>query len=229
MKKKIIDVNNIHPFFHKKYGEYRVVEYISCEKVKIRFSSTGYEYYTSMNHINNHEVKDRLYKNKFGANIGSRINDMNLYNMWVNMLYRSSQTVGAYKNVFVSKEWLDYSNFEKWAKMQYYKKGWHLDKDILERGNLEYSPQKCCFIPSELNTFFEKSNNAKGYGLNRGKTKYVSFVRDNGAKVHLGTFSTKEEAREAYTNAKKRLLDNLIKKYEGVLSDKIIKALKTYF
>ena len=51
----------------------------------------------------------------------------------------------------VCDEWLTYSNFEKWFNKNY-KEGQQLDKDILFEGNKLYSPETCCFVPSDINT-----------------------------------------------------------------------------
>lgn len=216
-------------FHHKKYGEYEIVEYENSDNVKIRFRDTGYEYVTSMNHIENNEVMDRLYKNIFGGVVGIYGYDVDIYKMWYNMLYRANKQGGSYKDSSVCQEWLYFPNFHDWAKKQKYQKGWHLDKDIIVRGNKMYSPYTCCFLPPEINTFFEKSNNAVGYGMNRSKTKYVSFIRSKGKKLHLGTFDTKEEAQMAYITKKKELLEELIKEYSSCLSEEIIFYLKKYY
>lgn len=228
LKKKFDDLKQT-TFHHKKYGEYDIVEYQNCENVTIRFRNTGYEYITSMNHIENNEVMDRLHRNVFGGVVGMSDYDVEIYKIWYNMLYRANKQGGSYKDASVCKEWLYFPNFYSWAKNQNYQKGWHLDKDVIVRGNKEYSPQKCCFLPSEINTFFEKSNKAIGYGMNRGKTKYVSFIRSKGKKLHLGTFDTKQEAQNAYITKKKELLEGLIKEYSYCLSEEIVLYLKKYY
>lgn len=228
LKKSFKDLNRT-TFYHKKYGRYDIIEYINCEKVKIKFHNTGYEYYTSLNHIENNEVRDRLYSNVFGGVLELYGYDIDIYKIWYNMLYRANMVEGSYKDVNVCPDWMYFQNFYNWAKKQIYHKGWHLDKDIIIRGNKTYSPDTCCFIPSEINTFFEKSNNALGYGMNRNKTKYVSFVRSKGKKLHLGTFDTKEEAQAAYLTKKRELLDGLIEKYSYCLSEKVILCLKNYY
>nr|DAW10679.1 MAG TPA: ethylene-responsive transcription factor [Caudoviricetes sp.] len=228
LKKSINDLQKTS-FYHAKYGEYNIVEYFNCEKVKIKFKNTGYEYFTSMNHIENGEVRDKLYKNIFGGFTGTSDYDSKMYDIWYNMLYRANRIGGSYSDVCVCEEWLCFKNFLDWAKKQKYESGWHLDKDILVRGNRVYSPATCCFVPPQINTFFEKSNKAAGYGFNRSKTKYVSFIRSKGKKIHLGTFETKEEAKFTYLKKKQELLNDLIDEYKDCLSEKVLSSLKKYY
>jgi hypothetical protein len=43
---------------------------------------------------------------------------------------------------------------------------------------------------------------AKGYSWDKSKNKYKAEIKFNQTKKHLGLFETKEEARQAYLNAK---------------------------
>lgn len=208
-------------FSHKKYGEYLIVEHHNSEKAKIRFLNTGYEYYATIKHIRDREVKDRLFVNKYGLIYGGRQSNPVAYKCWYNMIMRCSSRDKSYLNCEVCEEWLNFSKFNKWFQSQYRQDGWHLDKDIRMRGNKIYSPDTCCFIPSELNTFFEKHIKAKGYGMNRNKSKFVAYIRNQGAKIHIGTFNTEMEARMAYLSGKKNLLMLLIDKYSNCLEGEI--------
>lgn len=61
----------------------------------------------------------------------------------------------SYSDCSVCDEWKAFSVFERWYS-QNYVEGWHLDKDILVKGNREYSPDKCCFVPNEINCLFRR-------------------------------------------------------------------------
>lgn len=214
-------------FYHPKYGEFTIIEYLSCEKVKIKFLSTGYEYYTSYSHIQRLEVFDAHHKGKYNNYRGGKNADKQIYKTWYNMLFRCNNLKG-YKTAMVCEEWHEYSKFEEWYNRQYKETGWHLDKDILSYGVGIYSPNTCCFLPPEINTFFIKHKQAKGYSLNRKRAKYEAFCRDNGKKVHLGKFDSPIEARAAYVKYKRKLLERIITPYLDVISARVYKAMIEY-
>ena len=62
-----------------------------------------------------------------------------------------------YKECSVSEEWYNFQNFAEWMDKNYnYEtmQKWHLDKDILFKGNKIYSPERCAFVPQEINVLF---------------------------------------------------------------------------
>lgn len=214
-------------FFHPKYGEYTITSYTNCEEVSIRFKNTGYEYVTSYNHIQNIEVRDRWYKCKYGSHIGDCETNIDAYKTWYNMIYRCQHSVG-YEDVCVCKEWHEFATFLKWYNNQYKEDNWHLDKDILSNGVRIYSPQTCCFLPPEINTFFEKFKKAKGFSYNKKRKKYEAYCRERGKYIHLGLYQTPAEARIAYLNYKRNLLEELINPYLGKISIELYNAMKKY-
>lgn len=214
-------------FYHQKYGEYQIIAYSNCEEVTIRFANTGYEYTTPYYHIQNLEVRDRFFKGKYNTFVGVGEADRDAYKAWYNMIYRC-QHCSSYNNVTVCDEWYDFSNFLKWYNNQYKELGWHLDKDILSVGSRVYSPQTCCFLPPELNTFFEKHKNAKGYSFNKRRKKYEAYCRDRGKFIHLGLYQTPAEARMAYLDYKRNLLEELVKPYLNKISVELYDAMKRY-
>ena len=82
-----------------------------------------------------------------------------VYDTWRNMLKRCYDAKNykykfyGEKGVFVCERWLNFQNFAKdTLNMENsYKKGFQLDKDIKEKGNLEYSLEKCMFVKAEEN------------------------------------------------------------------------------
>lgn len=214
-------------FYHPKYGEYYIIAYSNCDEVTIRFANTGYEYVTSYNHIQHLEVRDRFFKGKYGNYAGIGEVDKEAYKIWYNMIHRCNNQNG-YKDVIICDEWSDFSNFLKWYNNQYKEDGWHLDKDILSNNGRIYSPETCCFLPPELNTFFEKHKKAKGYSYNKRRKKYEAYCRDRGRYVHLGLYSTPSEARTTYLGYKRNLLEELVKPYFNKISVELYNAMKKY-
>jgi hypothetical protein len=81
-----------------------------------------------------------------------------MYSVWKSMLRR-------YKDCSVDSQWCNFQVFAKWHEKNYNPetmKGWHLDKDILVKGNKIYSPKTCCFVPFQINSLFANVTKHKG-------------------------------------------------------------------
>ena len=166
------------------------------------------------------EYRDRKLSNKLVASNG--INDSPFlveptiagkqvshpaYKTWKNMLERCysnkyKEKRPTYLDVTCCDEWLLFTNFAKWFKNNYVS-GYHLDKDLLVKDNIIYGPRTCIFVPKEINLFITLSNNSRGLlpiGVTLHKGRFISQI---GSKTkNLGTYSTKEEAHQAWQKAK---------------------------
>ena len=156
---------------------------------------------------------------------GIGINDVRdyhptLYKIWKSMLYRCKN----YQLSTVCEEWKILSNFKEWFD-EHYVEGWYLDKDILVKGNYEYSPDKCCFVPSEIsNTFINTKNvNSLKIAYNRNG-KYRASIGRNKYK----TFKNKNDALNAYINHKEERIKTLADKYKYQLEPRVYEALCNY-
>lgn len=110
------------------------------------------------------------------------------YQTWKDMIIRCyGNRERGYKDCKVCDEWLKFSNFKKWFD-ENYKEGYVLDKDIINFGNKEYSPNNCIFVPSAINIVFKTS---KRYGIHG--TKYGTFSATYNNK-RIGTFRDRKEA-----------------------------------
>ena len=143
-----------------------------------------------------------------------------------------------YKNCSVCNEWLFYSNFKKWFDdpINGYRKGYHIDKDILVRGNKIYSPDTCCFVPPEINTLIVKHDATRG-DLPIGVTKnnsvsrgFRAIVRIYGKYHTIGYFDTIEEAFNAYKLTKETHIQEMATRYykDGKITKKVYNALMNY-
>ena len=104
--------------------------------------------------------------------------------------------------------------------------GWHLDKDILVKGNKIYSSETCCFVPLEINTIF-KNDRQKGYN----KTAKGNFiVRVNKLKYRetVGRFNTELEAFQAYKTAKEEYTKEVADKWKGKITEQVYEAMYNY-
>ena len=161
------------------------------------------------------------------------------YQAWTSMLERCySNKYQNKKNTYlgctVCEEWLLFSNFKKWFDNPEngYQEGYHLDKDILVKGNKIYSPNTCCIVPASINTIF--TNRKKNRGIypigviKRDNGRYVA--RACGVKRHIGVYKTIQEAFYAYKDAKERYIKSIAEKYfqEGKITKRVYDALMKY-
>lgn len=167
------------------------------------------------------------------------------YICWKSMFVRcysekKQKKHSSYKMCIVCKEWYNYANFEKWYNENYYEiedKKIQLDKDILKKGNKEYSPETCMFVPQRINSLFTKCNNARGelpigVTYNKKMKKYearLSMFRNNKTITkYLGLFITPEEAFQIYKAAKEAYIKEVAEEYKNRIPEKLYDVLINY-
>ena len=136
------------------------------------------------------------------------------YNVWsgiiercTNEKYQSKKPT--YVDCSIDERWKTIQPFIIWFEENYNPEtmqGWHLDKDILVKGNKVYSPESCCFVPREINNLFTKCNSKRGT-LPIADSKlptntYRAQITRNNVKIKLGTYKTPEVAFKVYFTAK---------------------------
>lgn len=108
----------------------------------------------------------------------------------------------------------------------------HLDKDLLVRGNKIYSPDTCLFLPVELNSLLVKANKIRGacpIGVSARRGKFFAQCQaGNATNVHLGTYATVDEAFCAYKNFKESFIKQQAEKYKDVIDPRAYNALMHY-
>lgn len=138
----------------------------------------------------------------------------------------------SYIGCSVCDEWCLLSNFKKWfdenAIEQY-----HLDKDILIKGNKVYSPDTCCFVPQEINKLLNTRRNVRGaypIGVTKYRSRYKATIMIRGRRTAIGTYDTPEEAFYAYQEKKTNIIKELAEKYykEGKITERVYNALLNY-
>ena len=93
---------------------------------------------------------------------------------------------------------------------------WALDKDILIKGNKEYSPSACCLIPQNVNCLFLKREALRGeypIGVRYKEDGFVARCRNpfEDKAVELGNYSTPERAFQAYKIYKEDIVKQVAK------------------
>lgn len=169
------------------------------------------------------------------------------YCLWSNMIKRcfsenTKKKQPMYHDVTCCEEWKVYENFVDWI---YSQKNYEtlkqttnfaLDKDILQKGNKIYAPDRCSLVTQRINNLLIKSDSKRGecvigvfYDWRR--MGYVAQCNDieNGHQ-YLGKYETEAEAFNAYKNYKEALIRRVAEdEYnKGLITYKCYKALINY-
>ena len=234
-------------FMTQHHGELIVLEYEKYSKVLVKFLKTSYETVTTMGCVKKGLVKDKLLPLKvtggFLGNVGKKdkcSDSSKEYVKWVNMMYRcyggeNTSYYPAYKDCTVSDNFKDFTYFKEWCSKQigFSEKGWHLDKDILVKGNKLYSEDTCCFVPKEINLLFGKSAKYRGdcpigVHFNKRKKLYESYITCYKQRIYLGKFKDAEEAFLAYKEAKETYIKEVANKWKDQIDPRVYEALMKY-
>lgn len=234
-----------------KYDYSKVVYVNNNTKVEIICPEHGSFWQRPNDHLKKNGYPKERYNNVKGKIYDKGKNDLNcpishngihykFYQTWKSMFRRCYSKIfhakqSTYSDCTVCDEWLLLSNFKKWFDENYIE-GYALDKDILVKGNKVYSPETCCFVPNEINALLTKRQNYRGklpigVTINNKSFYYIATINLNGRKrKYIGSFSTPEEAFEAYKKAKEEYIKEVAEKYykEGAISEKVYNALMNY-
>lgn len=224
-----------------------VIKYNSPTDVLVKsMYKFGHEQKVTAGQVRSGQVKNPFKPSVFGKGFlgvgkhSSRIDGKNskAYKAWQGMLERVysekfSERHPTYKGCSVSLDWLNFQNFADWFYSQDFLHDWELDKDILFYGNKRYSAETCCLIPKQINTLLGVKRHLsrelpEGVYLNSCGKKYSAAVSFRGSKVHLGTFSCKEEAHLAFKSEKESIVRSVARDYEGVVRFDVFDSLMNY-
>jgi hypothetical protein len=225
--------------------EIEIIEYFGAKNCTIKFNYNNYIKYK----VAYSDLEKKWVKNPFHPsvhNVGyigikekSNISSSPSYNKWKSMLERcynekALEKHPTYREVTVCEEWHNFQNFTKWYDNNlkpWMDKSWHLDKDLLVKGNKIYSPDTCVFIPQEINKLFLNSINYRGAhpkGVWKNGEKYCAEVIGSKIKERLGTFDTPEIAFGAYKKAKEKIIKIIADNWKNKITPQTYRALYNY-
>ena len=237
----------------KNSGDFIITKYNNSRNIEIEFIETGYRKIVQIGNIRCGEVKDCYLPSVYEVGvIGSRylthvrMNDgertcRKEYMTWRGMLrrcYSEKKLLDSptYIGCTVSENFKHYEYFYEWCNRQigFNNEGWHLDKDLLVKGNKVYSEDTCVFLPEELNILLVKRKSKRGdypIGVHYCKSKksFISQInRNKGQQDYLGKFNTPEEAFFAYKEAKEAFIKEQANKWKDKIDPRAFQALMTY-
>ena len=232
----------------KSSGDFKILKYNDAYNVDVQFLKTGFETRAQLGNIRNGEVKDLYSSSVHGVGIlGTRhpstINGVNTkeYEIWYSMLSRCYNDAykkhrPTYEGCEVSDNFKYYEYFYEWCHSQvgFGNQGWHLDKDLLVKGNKVYSEDSCVFIPQEVNSLLIKHEASRGEHLigvcwcKRDKAFKAQISKNKGSPEHLGYFKTELEAFKAYKQAKESFIKEVAEKWKGKIDERAYEALMSY-
>ncbi|AZF89300.1 hypothetical protein Goe5_c01940 [Bacillus phage vB_BthM-Goe5] len=225
-----------------------VIDYQGTKNVTVQFPN-GYTVNTSWQAFSKGSVKNPYDKTIFGIGyLGegkylskNRGKVTKQYDVWRSMLTRAyskefHERQTSYELCSVAKEWHNFQTFAKWFDDNYYEidgERLELDKDILCKGNKQYSPSTCIFVPASINKLFIKVDKSRGeqpVGVyhKKGTGKYYASVRKNGRSVFLGSYETQKEAFMAYKEAKELNIQEVADEYKDYIPTELYEALINY-
>ena len=232
----------------KSSGDFKVLKYNGARNVEIQFVNTGFETTVELGSIKKGNIKDPYAPSVFGVGIlgtkypisgGGR--DTKDCGLWKSMLQRCYSNTfqkrnPTYDGCEVSYNFKSYEYFYEWCNKQigFGNDGWHLDKDLLIKGNKVYSETACVFLPREINQILIKREASRGEHLigvcwcKRDKAFKAQVNKNKGRSEHLGYFNTELEAFNAYKTAKETFIKEQADKWKGQIDERAYNALMNY-
>lgn len=158
---------------------------------------------------------------------------------WRSMLRRSycpkwHAVSPTYIGCSVAEQWLEYQRFAEWFENHKYSNhGYQLDKDLLLPNNKVYAPDRCVFVPQELNKLLIDRGNARGQYrqgvyFKKGHNKFVARINISGKRKHIGYYDNEPDAYYAYKEAKEEYVKHMANHWRDDIAANVYGALMTW-
>ena len=160
------------------------------------------------------------------------------YGLWSGILERCyspqfQKTHPTYIGCQVSENFKNFTYFYEWCQNQtgFNQKDFHLDKDLIFKGNKIYSEDTCLFLPRELNALLTSRKALRGklpVGVSAYGNKFLVQCHAGSSIRRLGLFSTVEESFNAYKKAKENYIKTQAEKWKAHIDPRAFAALMAY-
>ena len=226
-----------------------VIEYNNCLDILVQFQDKYKAIvHTTINNCKNGQVKNPYHPSVYGVGyIGvgkykSRENcnkkDNSYYEDWLDLLKRGfdnkyKEKRPTYKDVTVNEECFCLQNFGVWWENNYYEiegEQMCIDKDILCKGNKEYSFNTMIFVPQRINLLFVKCDGSRGnlpigVSYHKETNKYMARCQTLECQKYLGLYNTSEEAFLAYKEFKEQYIKQVADEYKDKIPQRLYDAM----
>lgn len=245
---KLLFVKNKHKFIDRT-GEFHInnqgcrmviIEYYGSQKISVLFEDGTIIKDVEYCQITRGTIKNNNFPSVYGVGKCtegkySYKTHSYIYNIWHSMLERcydekSLEVRPTYKDVVVCEDWHNFQIFAEWVEENYVQ-NFHLDKDILFKGNKIYAPLNCRFVPQEINKIFIKSNSKRGVlpiGVKQNKMCFEACISINGKQTYLGLYKTPEEAFQVYKAAKEKYIKEMAETWKDMIDIEVYNAMYNY-
>ena len=221
-----------------KYGDFKIIKYISANEVLVKFLKTGTEVWCTKKNAFDGSVKDKYFPTIYGVGYyGNALPKRSCpkteraYNVWIKMISRcynvESIQFKDYSDCSVSENFASFEYFSTWYLSQIGsdKNNWQLDKDLLIKGNRLYSEDTCCLVPPEINTLLTRhtknSVTCKGVFYNKKLGKFSAHLLGK----YIGLFNTELEAFYVYKQAKEAYIKEVANKWKDQIDVRLYNSL----
>lgn len=229
-------------FYPKEGGECEVVKYNNSYDVEVRFKDSGYVKSFQSSHIIRGLISDPNHPRLLGVGylgVGkySYKEHKEAYIAWRGAIVRGHCNIYkkkrlTYKDCYVCDEWHNFQVFADWyCNHESYGLGYHLDKDLLVKGNKVYSPDTCTMIPNHLNKLIGDNYKKDGdlpLGVTVSGKKYKARLNHRDGNIYLGVFENAGNAANAYAKAKESLVRKETEKLKGTIDKRAFESLRNW-
>lgn len=160
------------------------------------------------------------------------------YHLWNGLLERcynpkTQERYPTYLGCSASVGFQNFSFFSEWCQNQigFGQKGFHLDKDLIFKGNKLYSEDTCLFIPSQLNRLLISNGACRGslpIGVSAQGSKFRVYCNRGSSPRYMGYCNTIEEAHNTYKEVKEVFIKSQAEKWKAHIDPRAFAALMAY-
>lgn len=247
VKQETIDKYLGKVFKTNKCGDVEVIDMLDRGKLKVKFLNTGNIRVYDKASVTRQEMRDveafPVYTTGVQDIKGYLVKGQPApkdYSVWSAIRQRCynkncKDSFLAYEGCTMSEDFLVFSKFKEWYNSQIGcdQDGWHIDKDLLVKGNKVYSAETCVLLPNEINSAIvvhNRGNNNFPMGViyNCTKTRYRARIQRKDGWESLGTYDTPEEAFYAYKPVKEAYVKSIADKWREQIDPRAYQALMNW-
>lgn len=247
VKQETIDKYVGKVFKTNKCGDVEVIDVLDRGKLKVRFLNTGNIRVYDTVSVTRQEMRDieafPVYTTGVQDIKGYLVKGQPApkdYSVWNGIRQRCYNqnyigSIPTYEGCTMSEDFLIFSKFREWYNSQIgcEQDGWHVDKDLLFKGNKVYSAETCVLLPPEINSAIVVHNRGSnnfpmGVIYNCTKTRYRARIQRKGGWESLGTYDTPEEAFYAYKPVKEAYVKSIAEQWKDKIDPRAYQALMNW-